>query len=242
MKRGTVEHPKMFELAKLLGVEHCTAVGIMESLWHITAKYAQQGNIGKFTNSAIAEQLHWTGDPDRLVGALCRARWLDICPANRLLVHDWKDHCEQTVTKWLARHNLDFLTVQTSTAIQKDSQMDSLPLPLPKPMPAPRPEPAPQATAGGESQALTPAETIIKAMAGVGVMVGNVRGISSQVEATLRIPGVTLEHVLEVIDREKGRFTRWNYVEAILNREAAECAGRETEVQRAQRIAKEKWG
>lgn len=101
-----------------------------------------------------------------------------------------------------------------------------------------------EAAGGDESHALSPSETIIKALADVGVMVGNVRGISSQVEAALRIPGVTLEHVLEVIEREKGRFTRWNYIEAILNREAAEGAGpkRETEVERAKRIATEKWG
>ncbi len=52
MKRGAPDHWKMKELARLCHVPAPYGIpwanGVMERIWHYTAKYCLQGNIGKF--------------------------------------------------------------------------------------------------------------------------------------------------------------------------------------------------
>jgi len=109
MKRGTPEHPKMYNLAEQLRIEHTQAVGIMEMLWHFTARFAIQGDIGRWDNRQIAEAVKWKGDPDKLVAALISTRWLDQDPDYRLLIHDWDAHADQSVSKTLKNRKLDFV-------------------------------------------------------------------------------------------------------------------------------------
>ncbi len=112
MKRGTPEHPKMGELARSLKVARCTAVGIMECLWHFAAKYARDGDLTRFTPLQIAEAVHWpTKRADRLWSSLFQSRWVDRVPSaagERVLVHDWAENCEDSVHKYLAEHRLWF--------------------------------------------------------------------------------------------------------------------------------------
>src|SRR5689334_24943015 len=110
MKRGTPEHPKTRQLAEELNVPLPYAVGILEMLWHTTAKYAPQGNIGKWDDSFIAERVGWKKKPDVLIRALVSTHWLEEDPEHRLLVHDWHDHADQTVERALVRKGLPFLT------------------------------------------------------------------------------------------------------------------------------------
>lgn len=134
MKRGTPEHPKVAHLASILNINHAWAMGILEALWHFTARYAPQGDIGKHTDSVIAKAVYWerpTGErgvtPEcKLSGALVTAKWLDPSPIYRLIVHDWRDHADEAVRKFLSRHGLDFVSTQSC-----------LPEPLPKPEPLP---------------------------------------------------------------------------------------------------------
>ncbi len=156
MKRGTPEHPKVFRLAKLLNIPHYGAVGILELLWHFTARYAPQGDVGKHPDQFIAKALCWEKPTGRkgispsfvLINALVEAKWLDSdprvtcqwtpsdhqvtcqCTFNRLIVHHWCDHADEAVMKFLSRHSLDFV-----------STVSRLPLPLPLPLPEPEPEP-----------------------------------------------------------------------------------------------------
>jgi hypothetical protein len=134
MKRGTPEHPKMKDLADRLGIPLAHAVGIMEMLWHFTAKFAPQGDIGKFPDKAIAKAVGWEKHSGSagvtsefmLSSALVRAGFLDPVPEQphiRFLVHDWKDHADQSVRRYLARQKLDFAS--------KSLAITSLPLPLP---------------------------------------------------------------------------------------------------------------
>src|SRR6516162_936176 len=117
MKRGTPEHPKMKELARLLNIPLYSAVGIMEMLWHFTAKYAPQGDIGKFSDADIAAAVGWevrSGSKGvrtevRLGSALVHAGFLETSPQHRLVVHDWHDHADQAVARRLARQRLDFV-------------------------------------------------------------------------------------------------------------------------------------
>ena len=87
------------------------AVGILELLWHATAEFAAQGDIGRFSNQGIAKLLGWNGNPDRLIEALAETGWLDRCAVHRLLVHDWADHRPDFLRKRLERNKLTIYTV-----------------------------------------------------------------------------------------------------------------------------------
>lgn len=120
MKAGTFDHPKMMELARLLGVCKNHAAGIMEHLWHWTARYAPQGDAGKYADDVIQQEVApELAKKVRLIEALVKARWMDRADWAdqdngqeagwpRLYVHDWHDHCEDRVRTWLTRNGLNF--------------------------------------------------------------------------------------------------------------------------------------
>jgi len=122
MKRGTPDHPKVSHLATLLNINRAWAIGILEALWHFAARYAPQGDIGKHPDSVIAKAVYWerpTGERGvkaecKLSAALVEAGWLDTCPVHRLIVHDWCDHADEAVTKYLSRHGLSFVETAAS--------------------------------------------------------------------------------------------------------------------------------
>jgi hypothetical protein len=145
MKRGTPEHPKVFDLCERLRCDRPTAVGYLELLWHFTAKYAPQGDIGRYSDRRIEAALDWV--PGRwkrdghLIGALQEAHWIDAHPVHRLVVHDWQDHAEESVRKKLARAGLNFVT--RSVEVSRQSPSVGAPLsgqPTPKPLPQPEPD------------------------------------------------------------------------------------------------------
>jgi hypothetical protein len=110
MKNDTPRHPKMTRLAQILRIEQAHAVGIMECIWHWAADFVQRGNIGKYSNTEIAEaSMGWTDrSPDELVDAMVEAGWLDTSETYRLLIHDWPDHADEFVHRWLIRRRLFF--------------------------------------------------------------------------------------------------------------------------------------
>ena len=115
MKRGTPEHFKTMRLATLLSVERpcdrAEALGIVEALCnHFAPRSAPQGNVGRCTNQEIADGCYTTRDADVLVRALVESRWLDEHPDFRLVIHDWKEHADEAVRKWLIRNKLLWCT------------------------------------------------------------------------------------------------------------------------------------
>lgn len=102
MKRGTPDHPKVLMLAaelRRLGIPmpRTTAVGILEMLWQWAAKYAIQGDVGRWPDEIIEAALEWVGEPGALVTALIRTKWLDEAPEpHRLVIHDIHDHADNT--------------------------------------------------------------------------------------------------------------------------------------------------
>jgi hypothetical protein len=146
MKRSTPEHPKLLDLCVRLHIRRWEAVGVLESLWHFTAKFAPQGDVGKYPDAAIAKGIDWNRDPRRLVEALIEAGWIDKCECHRLVIHDWHDHADQTLKRFLASKGLAF--VQHDASSKKPAQPTcptpaSPPLPLPLPIPEPAPTHAP---------------------------------------------------------------------------------------------------
>lgn len=103
MKRGTIDHPKTAMLADTLGLELFAAVGLLECLFHFTAQYARRGDIGRYPDNLIAQRCFWKREPETLVSALVKCRWLDEHPEHRLIVHDWHDHADNTVRMALTR-------------------------------------------------------------------------------------------------------------------------------------------
>jgi hypothetical protein len=147
MKRGTPLHPKVAHLAELLQAKLPTAIGYLELLWHFTAEFAPQGDIGKYSDARIAAGIHWAGrSPTKLVEALVESGFLDRRDDFRLVVHDWHDHADDVVKKRLDRSKLPFLSVADKVTgqnpvvtgkRQKTAENGSLPYPSPSPSPEP---------------------------------------------------------------------------------------------------------
>lgn len=154
MKRGGPTHPKTFNLAELLGIRRAHAVGILELLFHFTAQYAPEGDVGRYSDKRIAAAVDWHGSPVKLVSALVEARWLDPHPTARLAVHDWAEHADRTTLQKL-RHNgkmpVESNHVDTTKVCTKPEApgitLGTLPEPepVPEPVPVPGPEPEPVA-------------------------------------------------------------------------------------------------
>lgn len=163
MKRGTPKHPKTVDLASRLKIPTYQAVGILECLWHFTAEFAPQGNIGKFTDAAIAGHIHWERPCRDLIDALISSKWVERHSTHRLIVHDWHEHADQTVKRYLEKHGLNFMQSQgvsrksrASTKLAFANENESADqeliaktisrartLPLPEPLPEPEPPAAP---------------------------------------------------------------------------------------------------
>lgn len=99
MKRGGPKHPKMQDLAARLGVDRAFAVGIIENLSHFAAAYARRGDVGKYTDDAIARDLCDSIEGKTLIPALVEGGWLDECACHRLRIHDWPEHADQGVQR-----------------------------------------------------------------------------------------------------------------------------------------------
>ena len=133
MKRGTPDHPKVVRLAKVLGVRRYVAVGLLEMLWHLTARYTPRGDVGKWSDDEIATALDWDSDPATLIYALLSCGLLEHHPSHRLIVHDWAEHADEAVKLLLKRRQCDFVSRHVPTCSDIN--------PLPEPLPEPKPEP-----------------------------------------------------------------------------------------------------
>lgn len=115
MKRGTPKHPKLYDLLAALELpvrQRPIAVGYLELLWHFTAEFAPQGNIGKYSDERIEAALDWTGKRGKLIEAFTKSGWCDKSSQYRLIVHDWHDHADDATKKKLHRLGLRFLSLR----------------------------------------------------------------------------------------------------------------------------------
>lgn len=103
MKRGATRHPKVRLLAERLKIEPAHAIGILELLWHYTTEFYPDGDIGRAPNKVIAEAVLWRKNANTLIEALKTEGWLDAKDGNKLLVHDWPIHAEDSVHMKIAR-------------------------------------------------------------------------------------------------------------------------------------------
>lgn len=111
MKKGTPNHRKTYALATCLNIPLAHAVGILEMLWHHAARFTPQGDIGSLPDYAIAAAVEWKKKPNMLVEALTVTGWFDRDEHHRLILHDWPEHCERTVHKFLDYNKKTFLPI-----------------------------------------------------------------------------------------------------------------------------------
>jgi hypothetical protein len=149
MKRTAMQHTKLKRLVRVLQIPQYAAVGILESLWHLTAREALMGNIGKLTNEDIAAWIDWEGDADSLVAALVSSGWIDEDSTHRLVIHDWLEHADDTTKKAISRHSPEI-----GGNVQTPPDKPPLPKPLPKPEPVPKPDA--KATTGADAPFVIP--------------------------------------------------------------------------------------
>jgi len=138
MKRGTVDHPKTIALAQRLGIEQWAAVGILETLWHWTARYARRGDVGRYSDGQIAQGIHWQEQaPGVLIAALVETGWLDTCGDHRLVIHDLADHADDAWRKSLQRSGLTFISQCPDCVRTASGRQGDYPVPVPEPVPVP---------------------------------------------------------------------------------------------------------
>ena len=137
MKRGTPRHPKVEHLRRLLRCDRATAIGYLELLWHFTAEYAPQGDIGKYEDAWIEASCSYEPRGTRRIGglvhALIESRWVDVSPSNRLVIHDWIDHCDEYTRRRLERAKLSFVQNQQYTDKVTDKSPPAYAYAMPKP-------------------------------------------------------------------------------------------------------------
>lgn len=103
MKDGTESKLKFTELMRRLDLPRWQARGLLDTLWQFTTHNAPTGNVGRFTDDQIALGIDWRGNAGELVSALVDLGWLDRDERCRLVVHDWYEHCEDSVHRRLAQ-------------------------------------------------------------------------------------------------------------------------------------------
>ena len=104
MKRGTCRHPKTKALARTLKIPTAHASGLLGTLWENASDFCHHGGVGVWSDEEISENCGWPPKKAKqLIDALVLNRWLDRRDDCRLFIHDWPDHCEDTVHRKLAR-------------------------------------------------------------------------------------------------------------------------------------------
>lgn len=109
MKHGTENKLKFKKLQRRLDLALWQCKGLLQTLWDFAKANAPRGDVGRYTDDELAIGIDWRGDAKLLVDALVDNGWLDPAedPA-RLIIHDWWEHCEDSIHMQLARHRQIF--------------------------------------------------------------------------------------------------------------------------------------
>lgn len=169
----------MKRLCRCLNLRLWQAVGVMESLWHLTARECPRGDLGKLSDEDIALGIDWEGDPRRLIEALLACGWLERDAEDRLRIHDWHEHADDAVHSRVARAKSYFVGgyppklaklgreeradahkfyngYPAGTRRAPFSPGGSQPEPTPEPEPVPEPVPVPEPEPGPSRPASPP--------------------------------------------------------------------------------------
>ena len=106
--RGTLTHRTTRRLGSLLHIPACFALGIIESLWHVTGEQAPTGAIGKMSDEDIAMEMFYDGDAPAMILALVQSGFLEPNEEHRLIVHDWHIHSDDATDNKLSRNGMRY--------------------------------------------------------------------------------------------------------------------------------------
>lgn len=108
MKREAFRCSKFDLLQQRLSLTTYETVGLLETLWHLTAREAYRGDVGRKSDEEIAVAIGWTRPHDELIAALVKTRWIDTHPEHRFIVHDWSEHADKAIHEKLKRRHETF--------------------------------------------------------------------------------------------------------------------------------------
>lgn len=133
MKEGTESKLKFKKLKRRLGLPEWQVIGLLESIWRLCRKDAQEGNIGRFSNEDIAAAIEYDDDPDELVQALVACEWLDEDPDPevRLIVHNWSEHVPSYLKGNFAKHKRTFADQAAKQRTQQAAEQSAISTVLP---------------------------------------------------------------------------------------------------------------
>lgn len=133
MKREAPNKLKFKRLQRALSLPLWQAVGLLETLWHVTACNAPDGDIGKFANDEIAALMEYEGDANKLIEVLVETRWLDWVEPFRLVVHDWSDHVPTYLKGAYKKNGKHFADFAAKQAQEQTNELTKPPAKQPLP-------------------------------------------------------------------------------------------------------------
>lgn len=87
-----LNHPKVFDLAELMGWNNHETIGRLHAFWWWCLSYAQDGDLSRFRNSQIAASAGVQHEKaDKCVESMISAKWIDK-QNGKAYVHDWWDY------------------------------------------------------------------------------------------------------------------------------------------------------
>lgn len=117
--RITSELVKFKNLQKDLGLSLFETIGLLEAIWHFTAKNAIRGDIGQHSDQEIAEWIGWKKDAHQMMAALMATGWLDPHPKYRVVVHDWHQHADKSIKTIMRNRKMIFVQEEDLTEVPK---------------------------------------------------------------------------------------------------------------------------
>ena len=97
-----IEHPKTYRLARLMGTDRATALGLLVAIWGYASRHHHDGDITDLELSAIHQRVGWTSaglsagvlDPVRsdVRSVLVGSGYADRSDDGRVVLHDWEEH------------------------------------------------------------------------------------------------------------------------------------------------------
>ena len=104
---GTLTHRKTRRLAAKLHIDWSHALGLIEALLHVAADQLPypDGGIGRMSNQDIADEMFVRHiNADKLIEAMLLAGQLELNENCRLYIHDFHEHCWDSIDVHLARN------------------------------------------------------------------------------------------------------------------------------------------
>ena len=112
MKHSATQSVKFSRLKRRLSWPTYQVIGLLEGIWLFAACNAQDGAIGRrHTDEDILAYLELPAGAPCPIQTMAETGWLDRCEINRLVVHDWAEHCPRWIQGAMARHGKQFASV-----------------------------------------------------------------------------------------------------------------------------------